>query len=589
MALYPQSFVDDLKHQADIVVVIQDYVSLKKNGANYKGLCPFHGEKTPSFQVNRDKGFFHCFGCGAGGDVIKFLQLHEKIGFHDAVKQLAQRFGMTIPEAEQTDDQRASTAEREALLKVHESAAKWFRDQLLTPAAARIRRQIADRGISDTTAEAMGLGFAPPLRTALKEALLEQGYSEGLLIRAGLLVQREEGPSVDRFRNRLMIPIRRDTGSVIAFGGRAVDADQQPKYLNSPETPIYSKGRTLYGLDLSKAGIRQKGFGVLVEGYFDFGQVYQAGFPAVASCGTALTPQQVQQLHRFASKVVLSFDPDTAGQGAAAKSSELFVADGFDVNVAELPTGQDPDTFIRAHGASGYGERLKHSKPYLEYLLDRTAAGYNLNSDEGRVKFLAAMLPTAARIPDAAMRDRFADRLAFKANVTDEVVRAKIREAAVQKQTTFAMNAIPSFGHVTKAEKALIWCLIHEPDTAFAALADFEASDFEELPSRSVLDLALRLNDNRGFSPSVLLERLNMVEAQLVTAIASEPEPPALSLGSCVRELRRARYERERATVQRAIAQMQTRGAAAGGELDALLARKGELGRLIQALVISEE
>ena len=589
MSLYPATFIDDVKHQADIVVVIQDYVSLKKNGANYKGLCPFHGEKTPSFQVNRDKGFFHCFGCGAGGDVIKFLQLHEKIGFHDAVKQLAQRFGMTIPETEQTDDQRASAAEREALLKVHESAAKWFREQLLTPAAARIRRQIADRGINDTTGEAMGLGFAPPSRTALKDELLQQGYSEGLLIRAGLLVQREEGPSVDRFRNRLMIPIRRDTGSVIGFGGRAVDADQQPKYLNSPETPIYSKGRTLYGLDLSKAGIRQKGFGVLVEGYFDFGQVYQAGFPAVASCGTALTPQQVQQLHRFASKVVLSFDPDTAGQGAAAKSSELFVADGFDVNVAELPAGQDPDTFIRSHGASGYGERLKHSKPYLEYLLDRTAAGYNLNSDEGRVKFLAAMLPTAARIPDAAMRDRFADRLAFKANVTDEVVRAKIREAAVQKQTTFATNTIPSLGQVTKAEKALIWCLIHEPEIALTALVDLEAADFEELPSRSVLDLARGLNDNRGFSPSVLLERLNMVEAQLVTGIASEPEPPALSLGSCVGELRRARYERERATVQRAIAQLQTRGAAVGGELDALLARKGELGRLIQALVISED
>jgi DNA primase len=589
MALYPQSFVDDLKHQADIVVVIQDYVSLKKNGANYKGLCPFHGEKTPSFQVNRDKGFFHCFGCGAGGDVIKFLQLHEKLGFHDAVKQLAQRFGMTIPEAEQSDEQKASAAEREALLKVHESAAKWFREQLLTPAGARIRRQIAERGINDTTSEAMGLGFAPPSRTALKEALLKQGYSEGLLIRAGLLVQREEGPSVDRFRNRLMIPIRRDTGSVIAFGGRAVDSDQQPKYLNSPETPIYTKGRTLYGLDLSKAGIRQKGFGILVEGYFDFGQVYQAGFPVVASCGTALTPQQVQQLHRFASKVVLSFDPDAAGQGAAAKSSELFVADGFDVNVAELPAGQDPDVFIRSQGAAGYGERLKHSKPYLEYLLDRTAAGYNLNSDEGRVKFLAAMLPTAARIPDPAMRDRFADRLAFKAHVTDEVVRAKIREAAVQKQTTIAAGAIPSFGHVTKAEKALIWCLVHEPDSALAALAELEASDFEELPSRSVLDLARRLNDNRGFSPSVLLERLNMVEAQLVTAIASEPEPPVLSLGSCVRELRRARYERERAIVQRTIAQLQTRGAATGGELDALLARKGELGRLIQALVISED
>ena len=589
MALYPQQFIDDLKQQADIVVVIQDYVSLKKTGATYKGLCPFHGEKTPSFQVNRDKGFFHCFGCGAGGDVIKFLELHEKVGFHDAVKQLAQRFGMALPEMEQSDEQRASAAERETLLKVHEVAAQWFREQLLSPAGARIRRLIVQRGITDATGEAMGLGFAPPARTALKDALLKQGLSESLLVRAGLLVQRDEGGTVDRFRNRLMIPIRRDTGSVIAFGGRAVDADQQPKYLNSPETPIYSKGRTLYGLDLSKAAIRQKGFGVLVEGYFDFGQVFQAGFPVVASCGTALTPQQVQQLHRFASKVVLSFDPDTAGQGAAAKSCELFVSDGFDVNVAELPMGQDPDTFIRSEGASGYGERLKHSKPYLEYLLDRTAAGYNLNSDEGRVKFLAAMLPTAARIPDAAMRDRFADRLSFKANVTDEVVRTKIREAAVQKQTTISAGTIPSFGQVTKTEKGLIWWLIHEPEPVLAALSELEPVDLDGLASRSVLDLARRLNDNRSFSPSVLLERLNMVEAQLVTAIASEPEPPALSLGSCVRQVRRGRYERERAAVQREIAQLQTRGAATGGELDALLVRKGDLGRLIQALVISED
>ena len=589
MSLYPRQFLDDLRGHADIVVVIQDYVSLKKAGVNYKGLCPFHAEKTPSFSVNRDKGFFYCYGCGAGGDVFKFLELHEKFGFHDAVKQLAQRFGITVPETEPSEEQRASAAERETLLKIHEVAALWFRDQLLAPTGARIRRQIEDRGIIDQTSEAMGLGFAPRSRTALKESLLGQGFSEPLLLRAGLLVQREGGQTVDRFRNRLMIPIRRDTGSAIASGRRAVDADQQPKYLNSPETPIYSKGRTLYGLDLSKGAIRQKGFGILVEGYFDFGQVFQAGFPVVASCGTALTTQQVQQLHRFTSKVVLSFDPDTAGQGAAAKSCELFVVDGFEVNVAELPARQDPDSFIRASGAAGYGERLKLSKPYLEYLLDRTSAGFNLNSDEGRVKFLAAMLPTAARIPDAAMRDRFADRLAFKANITDEVVRAKIREAAVQKQSAVPVKSLPSFGQVTKAEKALIWWLVHEPAPALTALAELGESDFEILAARSVLDLACELNQNKGFSPSVLLERLNMVEAQLVTGIASESEPPALSLGSCVREIRRARYERERAVVQRAIAQLQTRGAASGGELDALLVRKGDLGRLIQALVTAED
>jgi len=247
MTLYPPSFIDDLKHQADIVVVIQDYVSLKKTGATYKGLCPFHGEKTPSFHVNRDRGFFHCFGCGVGGDVIKFLELHEKVGFQDAVRQLAQRFGMSMPEPEQTDEQRASAADREALLKVHEVAAKWFRDQLLSPAGAHIRRQIEERGITDVTSEAMGLGFAPAGRTALKDTLVKQGFSEGLLVRAGLLVQREGGPSIDRFRNRLMIPIRRDTGSVIAFGGRPRSTPRGARFTGwiSPSQPYVKKASGL--------------------------------------------------------------------------------------------------------------------------------------------------------------------------------------------------------------------------------------------------------------------------------------------------------------------------------------------------------
>jgi DNA primase len=589
MALFPAHFVEDLKRQADIVVVIQDYVSLKKTGATYKGLCPFHGEKTPSFHVYRDKGFFHCFGCGRGGDVIKFLELHEKLGFLDAVKQLAQRFGIALPEVEQSDEQRSNTAERETLLKIHEAAAEWFRQQLLSPAAARIRKQIADRGLSEATAAAQGLGFAPPSRDSLGRELQQQGFSKPLLIKSGLLVPREDGTVIDRFRNRLMIPIARDTGSIIAFGGRAVDADQQPKYLNSPETPIYSKSRTLYGLNLTKAAIRQSGFVVLVEGYFDFGQVFQAGFPAVASCGTALTAQQAQQLRRFTEKVVLSFDPDAAGQGAAAKSSELLVAEGFEVAVAILPPGEDPDTFVRRNGARGYGERLKQSQPYLEYLLDRAAAGHNLNNDEGRVKFLAEMLPVAGRIPDEAMRDRFADRLAHKARVTDEVVRAQIRKAAVQKQTSVGITMVPRLGQVTKAEKGLIWWLIHQPDQALEALGRMELSDFDGLAARSVLDLARKLHENKGFSPSVLLERLSLVEAQLVTGIASEPEPPATSLSSCLREFRRHRYERERAAVQREIERLQTQGAASGVEINSLLARNGDLGRLIQSLVIAED
>jgi DNA primase len=587
MPLFPQRFIDDLKLQADIVVVIQDYVSLKKTGANYKGLCPFHGEKTPSFQVNRDKGFFHCFGCGAGGDVLKFLELHEKIGFADAVKLLAQRFGVALPELEESDEQRANTAERETLLKIHEAAAAWFRQQLASNAGARIRRHIESRGVSDATSAALGLGYAPTGRDSLKSALLEQGFSQASLLRAGLTVQREDGTIVDRFRNRLIIPICRDTGSVIGFGGRAVDTDQQPKYLNSPETPIYSKGRTLYGLNLSKNAIRQRKFAILVEGYFDFAQVYQAGFQAVvASCGTALTPQQAQQLRRFTSKVVLSFDPDAAGQGAAAKSCEMLVAEGFAVNVAVLPAGDDPDTFIRKRGAQGYADRLEHSTPYLEYLLDRAAANHNLNTDEGRVSFLGDMLPVAGRIPDAAMRDRFADRLAFKARVTDDVVRAEIRKAIVQKQGTLTgRGVLPSFGQVTKAEKGLIWLLVHQPEDSLEALAALDDVDFEGLAGGRILDLAKKLNEDKGFSPAALLERLTDVDVQLVTAIASEAEAHVHDAHDCGRILKRLRWERERAAIQREIDRLQEVGALEGEKLQELLVRKYDVIQRIEALI----
>jgi DNA primase len=588
MALFPQRFIDDLRQQADIVVVIQDYVTLRKTGANYKGLCPFHGEKTPSFQVNRDKGFFHCFGCGVGGDVFKFLELHEKIGFQDSVKQLAQRFGMALPELEQSDEQRASAAERETLLKIHEAAAAWFREQLEAPAGGRIRKQIADRGVSRDTLDALGLGYAPAGRDSLKQALLRQGFSQGLLARAGLLVERDDGSVVDRFRNRLMIPICRDTGSVIAFGGRAVDANQQPKYLNSPETPIYSKGRTLYGLHLSKAAIRQRGFGVLVEGYFDFALVYQAGIQSVvASCGTALTPQQAQQLRRFTSRVMLSFDPDAAGQGAAAKSCEMLVAEGFEVKVAILPAGEDPDSFVRSHGPKAYGERLKDSRPYLEYLLDRAAAGHNLNSDEGRVKFLTEMLAVAARIPDLALRDQFADRLAHKARINEDVIRSQIRKAASQSQTQLTARELPGFGQVTKAEKGLIWMLIHSPQPALDALAGLEDRDFEGLAARGVLDLARKLNEDRGFSPSALLERLTMAEANLVTAVASEREAHVHDAVQCAQILQLRRYEREFGDVQRQIDALQRTGDADDGRMNALLERKAALLQVMAGLKFS--
>jgi DNA primase len=584
MALFPQQFIDDLKQHADIVVVIQDYVSLKKTGATYKGLCPFHGEKTPSFHVNRDKGFFHCFGCGAGGDVFKFLELRESVSFPDAVRMLAQRFGITLPELEQTDEQRASSAERESLLKVHEAAANWFRQQLASPSGARIRSQIDARAVAVATSDALGLGFAP--RDGLKEALVQQGFSQSLLIRAGLVVQREDGTVVDRFRNRLMIPITRETGSVIAFGGRAVDPDQQPKYLNSPETPVYSKGRTLYGLNLSKNAIRESGFAILVEGYFDFAQVYQAGFHSVvASCGTALTPAQAQQLRRFTGKVVLSFDPDAAGQGAAEKSCELLVAEGLEVNVAVLPPGEDPDVHIRKNGRPGYAARLRSSRPYLEYLLDRGAARHNLRNTEGRARFVAEVLPVIERIPDRTRQELFVEAVAGKAGVGGESIWAQVPKAVTRWQPALSTSELPGLGQVTKAEKGLIWLLVHRPDPALGALKLLDLADLEGLASRSVLDLAMKLNDDRGFSPSVLLERLNAGEAQLVTGIASETEPHVHDAAECALILKRLRYERERAALQREIDRLQREsGSEPGRQLEELLVRKYELIQRIDGL-----
>lgn len=589
MPLFPQTFIDDLKTHVDIVQIVNERVPLKRSGATWKGHCPFHTEKTPSFHVNGDKGFFHCFGCSLGGDVIKFIELFEKVSFPEAVRQLAARVGLAVPESEDTRQDGESQRERDALLKIHEVAAGWFQEQLRGPAGAGARRLLADRGITRATEEQLGMGYAPVSRDALKIRLSKEGFPPAMLIKSGLVLQRDQGALVDRFRNRLMIPIARDTGAVIAFGGRAMEAGQQPKYLNSPETPIYVKGRTLYGLHLSKAAIQKSRVAVLVEGYFDVAQALQAGITnVVASSGTALTAAQARLLKRFASVVVLSFDPDAAGQGAAARSSELLVAEGFRVNVAMLPSGDDPDTYIRRHGGAAYQEKLRVSRPYLEYLLDRTAAEHDFANDDSRRAFLARMLGVAGRIPDAAGRDQFADRLAHKARITEEVVRAEIRKAAVQRQTTVPAAEGRRAGkwQAKPAELGLIWGLVHDPRATALALAELDPGDLEGLATGSILQQARYLQEwPSGPSPEALVQRLNNEEARLVQEIGQQKQPlghPA----DCVRALKRMRYDRERAAVQREIDRLQEAGAARHDEqITALWDRKKALLQRIEALM----
>jgi DNA primase len=576
---FPQLFIDEVKNAADIVTVISDYVSLKKAGNSYKGLCPFHAEKSPSFNVHRDRGFFHCFGCGVGGDVFKFVELQEKVGFTDAVRQLAQRFGIPVPELDTTEDGRETAAEREALLKMHEVAAGYFQEQLETPAGARVRDYLQrERGLTPPTIATLGLGYAPASRDGLRQRLVKQGFTADAYLKSGLVVRRDDGSEVDRFRHRLMVPIARDTGSIIAFGGRALDQDQVPKYLNSPETPIYSKSRTLYGLHLTKGDLRTSGFAIIVEGYFDFAQVYQAGgLPVVATCGTALTPQQALLLRRFAPKALLCYDPDAAGQGAAERSCELLVSEGFDVNVARLPAGEDPDTFVQRHGRDAYVEQLRQSRPYLEFLLDRAASGHDFTRDDTRREFLRSMLAVAARIPDPAARDHFADRLAHKARVTEEVVRAEIRKTAAARKTELPVERLRALSAPLRdVEKGLLWSLMHAPEEAAVVLSHLEDADFEGLRSQTLLEKARRLSSlGPEVLPAVLMERLSDQEAQLLARVASEREPLQLVPEYCVQTLKFARIERELGAIQERIDHM--RKDADEGELLALLRRKNDL------------
>jgi len=585
--LYARELIDQIRHAADIVQVVQEYVPLRKAGTTYKGLCPFHGERTPSFTVNRDKGFFHCFGCGQGGDVFKFVELQEGVGFQDAVKRVAARCGITLPEAPASPEAHAEEAEREALLKAHELARTFYAAQLASPAGAAARELLTRRDVRSEAVETFGIGYAPASRDMLVRHLKQQGFSPGQLVRGGLAFQRDDGSVVDRFRQRLLFPIHREGGSIVAFGGRAMTDDQVPKYLNSPETPLYTKGRVLYGLHLSKHAIRKAGSVVMMEGYFDVLQAWQGGVPeTVASSGTALTAAQAQTLRRFASKVVLSFDADGAGQKAAVKSGDLLVAEGFQVSVALLPEGEDPDTFVRRYGGDAYREKVEQARPYLEVVLDRAAARHNVKDPMGRVAFLNEMLAVAARIPEALARDQFADRLSHRAQVSEETIRQEIRKAAVTRQETLPDTARrASMPGVSRAERELIVGVMTTPREAMLAMDALEDADLEQLRTGRLFRLVLTTDvPDPEQMPEQVLAGLTEEERRWVTGLTMSAGVVATP-ESCVRVIRTLRLERERASVQREIDQLQESGGPANTErILALWLQKKALLERIEAL-----
>jgi DNA primase len=422
----PPGFIADLLSRVDIVDVVGRHVQLKKGGANLMGLCPFHGEKSPSFSVSPSKQFYYCFGCGASGDAIRFLTEHTGASFRDAVADLAQQVGLNVPDDERSEDERraaaAGKAREASLTEVLARAAQHYRTQL--KANPRAVGYLKGRGLTGEVAARFGLGYAPDGWHALASAFAE--YADPMLVEAGLvLVQGEDGSEqkrYDRFRDRIMFPIRSVQGETIGFGGRVLDRGE-PKYLNSPETPVFVKGRELYGLFESRAGIRARGHALVVEGYMDVVALAQMGFDnAVATLGTACTEEHVRKLFRFTDAVVFSFDGDAAGRRAASRALEATLPHASDLRSIRflfLPPEHDPDSFVRAEGAPAFERAIAQAVPLSRQMVEVAREGCDLGTPEGRARFLSQARPLWSALPEGGFRRQMLTELGKVAAVPE--------------------------------------------------------------------------------------------------------------------------------------------------------------------------
>ncbi len=427
--MIPDEAVSRVLASTDIVQLIGSYLPLKPAGRYYKALCPFHNEKTPSFIVNPERQIFHCFGCGDGGDAAGFLMKQEHLSFPEAIRALADRAGIRLSPRFGGTSRGGTGREEEdrlSLLAIHKAAAEFYRLQLNHQAdGAAARAYLQGRGVPESVVEQFGLGYSSAAWEGLLRHLLRKGFSKYQVQRAGLALERKEGSGAfDRFRSRLMIPICDPVGNVIAFGGRALDGSE-PKYLNSPETPIYRKGAHLFGLHLAASAIRDRKLALVVEGYFDLVALHSHGFHhTVAVLGTALTGEQIALLRRHTQRAVLVFDPDAAGIAAARRSAESLLNSGLDWRVILLPEGKDPDRFLQDRGALAFADELERSKDLMEFLLDRRVSGVDLSSTEGQVAAVNAVLPLLGAIENEITRQRYAEKLARRVALpSDAIVR----------------------------------------------------------------------------------------------------------------------------------------------------------------------
>ena len=428
------STAERVKQQADIVRVVGEYVRLKKTGKDFSGLCPFHQEKTPSFTVSPIKQIFYCFGCGKGGDVFNFVMEMERCEFPDALRLVAEKCGISIPKPKPSSPaERTQSSVRTTLVEMHREAQALFVKQLQGTAEGKLARAyLEDRGMDKATIERFGIGYAPSGGDLLLRHLKGK-YAEKLLAESGLVSRGEGGRLFDRFRRRITFPITNESGKIVAFGCRAL-GDDQPKYLNSPETPIYSKSNVLYHLDRAKEALRRSDFAVLVEGYMDAIAVARAGISnVVASCGTSLAEPQIKLLGRFTKRVIVNYDPDNAGQAATERSIAILLEQDFEVRVLALPGKADPDKFIREQGADAYMKLLKESPPYVDYLIAR-ARQMDMTTAEGKLRAVNFLLPYVQKIPNRILRSEWATRIAQQLRLDEPVLRAALSKAATERR-----------------------------------------------------------------------------------------------------------------------------------------------------------
>jgi len=648
-------FKETLKQQADIVRIVGDYVKLRKSGAqNFSGLCPFHNEKTPSFSVHATRQFYHCFGCGASGDVFSFVQKVENITFPEAVRLIAQKLGVPMPKVQFSSPQEAHEAKiRMALLDIHERATTFFQDGLRGPEGANAREYLKGRGLDADVIARFHIGFAPDSGFVLRDALRRE-FDEELLRESGLFSWKEASVSEPRatsqgqgtsakgdhpssgseprttnderptsggkgskleartsqlamyskFRNRVMFPITNDQGKIIAFTGRTLSTDEKagPKYLNSPETAIYSKSRVLFNLDKAKEAIRKLDYAILVEGQMDCISVFAAGFHnVIASSGTAFTELQAKLLGRYSKNVVVNFDPDTAGARATERTLGLLVEEEFNIKTLTLETGFDPDLYIRRKGKDAYADALRHSQKYFDYLIERARMQFPVRSAEGKVKAVNYLLPHIQRVPSRIVRDELALEISQKIGIDSSVLRQELKHAASTRSTN--QLRAPAEAQITGAERILIRALASgsqiSPDDARLSAREGVEEEFdparqaqfalqseklqEGLPAQSLIEALLE--GGATTQDAMELPKTDADRRLLASILMDEAEEltPEILEGT-VRALRRIHLRRRQEQVQR---QLQRSGLEMA-ELQALLEEKMRLKRALMDPSLSE-